>query len=86
MGQQVAHVEVVGKDAEALRGFYGEMFGWKFSEPMGPTDYTFSRTRRASVAALAPGQRAIRVTSCSTSKSLTWERRSRRRKSSAAPG
>jgi len=40
MGQQVAHVEVVGKDAEALRGFYGEMFGWKFSEPMGPTDYS----------------------------------------------
>ena len=40
MGQQVAHVEVVGKDADALRGFFGEMFGWKFSEPMGPTDYS----------------------------------------------
>lgn len=40
MGQQVVHVEVVGKDADALRGFFGEMFGWKFSEPMGPTDYS----------------------------------------------
>ena len=40
MGQPVAHVEVVGKDADALRTFFGEMFGWKFSEPMGPTDYS----------------------------------------------
>ena len=40
MGQQVAHVEVVGKDADALRAFFGELFGWKFSEPMGPTDYS----------------------------------------------
>jgi predicted enzyme related to lactoylglutathione lyase len=40
MGQPVVHVEVVGKDGNALRGFFGEMFGWKFSEPMGPTDYS----------------------------------------------
>lgn len=40
MGQQVVHFEVVGKDGDALRSYYGELFGWKFSEPMGPTDYS----------------------------------------------
>ena len=40
MGQQVTHFEVVGQDADALRSFFGEMFGWKFSAPMGPTDYS----------------------------------------------
>jgi predicted enzyme related to lactoylglutathione lyase len=40
MGQQVVHFEVVGKDANALRTFYGELFDWKFSQPMGPTDYS----------------------------------------------
>lgn len=40
MGHQVVHFEVVGKDANALRGYYGDLFGWKFSEPMGPTDYS----------------------------------------------
>lgn len=39
MAQQVVHVEVVGKDPNQLRSFYGEMFGWQFGEPMGPTDY-----------------------------------------------
>jgi uncharacterized protein len=39
MGQQVVHVEVVGKDAEKLRSYYGELFGWEFDQPMGPTDY-----------------------------------------------
>jgi uncharacterized protein len=40
MGQQVVHFEVVGQDADALRGYYGELFGWQFGQPMGPTDYT----------------------------------------------
>jgi uncharacterized protein len=39
MGQPVVHFEVVGKDAAKLRSYYGELFGWDFSEPMGPTDY-----------------------------------------------
>ena len=38
MGQPVVHVEVMGKDAGKLREYYGELFGWKFTEPMGP-DY-----------------------------------------------
>jgi predicted enzyme related to lactoylglutathione lyase len=40
MGHQVVHFEVVGQDANALRTFYGELFDWKFSAPMGPTDYS----------------------------------------------
>src|SRR5205807_3220087 len=31
--------EVVGKDPDKLRSYYGELFGWEFSEPMGPADY-----------------------------------------------
>jgi len=40
MGNQVVHFEVIGKDPDKLRSYYGELFGWKFGEPMGPTDYT----------------------------------------------
>ena len=39
MGQPVVHVEVVGQDAQQLREYYGNLFGWKFGAPMGPTDY-----------------------------------------------
>ena len=30
MKNKIAWYEVLGKDADALRGFYGEMFGWKY--------------------------------------------------------
>ncbi len=40
MGAPVVHFEVIGKDADGLRKFYGELFEWGFSDPMGPTDYT----------------------------------------------
>lgn len=39
MGQPVVHFEVVGQYGDKLRSYYGEMFGWEFSEPMGPTNY-----------------------------------------------
>ena len=39
MGQAVVHFEVVGKDGQKMRDFYGELFDWEFSAPMGPTDY-----------------------------------------------
>jgi uncharacterized protein len=29
MGQPVVHFEVIGKDAAALQGFYGDLFGWR---------------------------------------------------------
>jgi uncharacterized protein len=29
MGQAVVHFEVIGKDAQALQSYYGELFGWE---------------------------------------------------------
>jgi predicted enzyme related to lactoylglutathione lyase len=40
MAQQVVHVEVLGKDPSELRSYFGELFGWEFGQPIGPTDYT----------------------------------------------
>jgi len=34
MANPVVHFEVVGKDAEALRKFYSEAFGWKLQDVM----------------------------------------------------
>jgi uncharacterized protein len=31
VGQPVVHFEVLGRDAEALRSYYGELFGWEFA-------------------------------------------------------
>jgi predicted enzyme related to lactoylglutathione lyase len=40
LGQPVVHFEVVGKDVDKLRSYYGELFGWDFnSVEGGPTDY-----------------------------------------------
>jgi predicted enzyme related to lactoylglutathione lyase len=30
MGQPVVHFEIMGQDADALRGYYSELFGWEF--------------------------------------------------------
>ena len=30
MGQPVVHFEVIGKDGEKLRNYYGALFGWEF--------------------------------------------------------
>jgi predicted enzyme related to lactoylglutathione lyase len=39
MGQPVVHFEVVGKDGEKLRSYYSDLFGWEFSDVMGPMNY-----------------------------------------------
>jgi predicted enzyme related to lactoylglutathione lyase len=48
MGDPVVHFEVIGKDPERLRSYYGELFGWEFdtSSPVAeavsePTNYGF---------------------------------------------
>jgi uncharacterized protein len=48
MGQQVVHFEVIGRDPEKLRTYYGDLFGWEFdtssevSEAVSePTNYGF---------------------------------------------
>jgi uncharacterized protein len=30
MGQPVVHFEIVGKDGDKLRSYYGDLFGWEF--------------------------------------------------------
>jgi predicted enzyme related to lactoylglutathione lyase len=37
MGQPVVHFEVIGKDAERLRTYYADLFGWEIdaNNPMG---------------------------------------------------
>ena len=30
MGQPVVHFEIIGKDPEQLRSYYGDLFGWDF--------------------------------------------------------
>lgn len=30
MGQPVTHFEIIGKDADKLRSYYGELFAWEF--------------------------------------------------------
>jgi predicted enzyme related to lactoylglutathione lyase len=48
MGQPVVHFEVIGKDPEGLRTYYGDLFGWEFdmSSPVSeavsePMNYGF---------------------------------------------
>ncbi len=31
MGYPVVHFEIMGKDAEKLRGYYSDLFGWEFN-------------------------------------------------------
>jgi predicted enzyme related to lactoylglutathione lyase len=30
MGQPIVHFEVIGRDPQKLRSYYGDLFGWKF--------------------------------------------------------
>jgi predicted enzyme related to lactoylglutathione lyase len=48
MGQPVVHFEVIGRDPERLRSYYGDLFGWEFdtSSPVSeavsePMNYGF---------------------------------------------
>ena len=38
MGQPVVHFEVIGKEPEKLRSYYGKLFGWAFdtNSPVAP--------------------------------------------------
>jgi predicted enzyme related to lactoylglutathione lyase len=40
MGYPVVHFEVLGKDPDKLRGYYGELFGWEFQHLGGPSNYS----------------------------------------------
>jgi predicted enzyme related to lactoylglutathione lyase len=62
MGRPVVHFEVIGKNPEALRSYYGELFGWEFdtSSPVSeavsePTNYGFVDRDTTGDAAGIPG-------------------------------
>jgi uncharacterized protein len=62
MGQPVVHFEVIGKDPDQLRGYYGELFGWEFdtSGPVSdavsePTNYGFVERNTTSDVTGIPG-------------------------------
>ncbi len=56
MGQPVIHFEVIGKDGPKLREYYGELFGWEFDDPMGPTNYAVTpRERNVNAAGVGIG-------------------------------
>lgn len=38
MGNPVIHFEIVGKDGDALRDYYGQLFGWEF-DTNNPMNY-----------------------------------------------
>ena len=38
MGQPVVHFEIIGKDGDALKRYYGELFGWRIDSG-NPMDY-----------------------------------------------
>jgi predicted enzyme related to lactoylglutathione lyase len=38
MGQPVVHFEIIGKDADRLRSYYSELFGWKIDSD-NPMNY-----------------------------------------------
>jgi hypothetical protein len=54
MAQPVVHFEIIGTDPQALRGYYGDLFGWEFDtggevakEVSEPTGYGFTDPGRA---------------------------------------
>jgi uncharacterized protein len=62
MGQPVVHFEVIGKDAEKLRSFYGGLFEWEFdtTSPVAesvsePGNYGFIDRMSASDGSGIPG-------------------------------
>ena len=62
MGQPVVHFEVIGKDPEELRDYYGALFGWEFdtSSPVSeavsePMNYGFVERNATSDGTGIPG-------------------------------
>ena len=94
MGQPIVHFEIIGKDPERLRSYYGDLFGWEFdtNAPVAevisqPGNYGFVDRNTTSDGTEIPGGVgggvATRAPSSFTSAFLTSRRRSRRPRASA---
>lgn len=62
MGQPVVHFEIIGKEPEKLRIYYGALFGWEFDtsglvseEVSQPDDYGFTSGNTTSDGVGIPG-------------------------------
>lgn len=62
MAHPVVHFEIIGKDPERLRTFYGELFGWEFDtsgvvaeEVSEPTSYGFVDPNTDGAGSAIPG-------------------------------
>ena len=57
MGQPVVHFEIIGKDAQRLQGYYGELFDWDFDTSASVTgmDYALVEQYRTSDGTGIPG-------------------------------
>jgi uncharacterized protein len=62
MAQPVVHFEIIGKDPEKLRGYFGELFGWEYdtSSPVAeevsePANYGFVNRTTTSDGTGIPG-------------------------------
>ena len=79
--------EVSGKDQQALKGFYSELFGWQLtdSEEM-PYSMVAPGESGGIPGGIGVARRTTRATSPSTSRSTTSTRSSRKSSGSAAGG
>jgi len=60
----VSWFEVVGRDGDSLRSFYGELFGWKFESYPGPFEYHMTRISDQgglAITNMEPGKRGTRA-------------------------
>jgi predicted enzyme related to lactoylglutathione lyase len=62
MANPVVHFEITGRDPTALRGYFGELFGWQFDtsgqvsdQVSEPDDYGFTTSSQAANGAGIPG-------------------------------
>ena len=53
MAGQVVHLEIPSKDTEKSRAFWGGLFGWKFEQFPGPTEYHMTRIDDTTGAAIS---------------------------------
>jgi hypothetical protein len=79
MGAPVVWLEVAGRDLDALRQFYGSLFGWRIElDPAAPIPYGLVHTDAEGGipggGVYAPASRWA-ATSCSTSPWTTWSGR-----------
>ena len=75
MGNQVIHVEVVGKDGAALQNFYKDVLGWSSTRTI-PAATGCTARKAASPAGSGPRRTAAPDTSRSTSTPTTLRRSS----------